>query len=72
MLGTGPLKMLGTGRSVAVNLTRNGHTNPITRRSIESSNVNTVKAQIVTCNVVVGLVLCKSSDGSRVVFLGGA
>ena len=52
--------------SVAVNLMISGHTNPITSQST-CSNVNTRKAQLVTCNVVVGLVLCKSSEGSRVV-----
>ena len=54
--------------SVTSNLKRSGHTKTITKRSI-GSNVNTRKAQLLTCNVVVGLVLCKSSEGSHVVFL---
>ena len=46
---------------------RNGHTDHITRQSIHDPN--TRKAQVVTCDVVVGLVLCKSSDNPRVFFL---
>ena len=34
------------------------------------SNENLKDALVVTCDVVVGLVLCKSSDGTRVDFLG--
>ena len=33
-------------------------------------NENVKEALVVTCDVVVGLVLCKSSDGTRVDFLG--
>ena len=41
----------------------------ITRINIHS-NENVKEALVVTCDVVVGLVLCKSSDGTRVDFLG--
>ena len=54
-------------RSVAVNFKQSGPTRHITRRFIHS-NVNV--SLVVTCDVVVGLVFCKSNGGTRVDFLG--
>ena len=53
-------------QSVDGYLIRRMHTNVITRRSTCDKR----KAQIMTCNVVVGLVLCQSSDGRASVFSG--
>ena len=44
-------------------------TKHITRINIHS-NENVKEALVVTCDVAVGLVLCESSDRTRVDFLG--
>ena len=53
---------------VTRNLTLRRPTKHITRINIHS-NENVKEALVVTCDVVVGLVLCKSNEGSHVVFL---
>ena len=52
-----------------VNSIQSGPTKHITMRLIHS-NVNVRESLVGTCDVVVGLVLCKSSGGTRVDFLG--